>query len=64
MATDRRNARAIASDIALHEQEVDQHGDIVGAVDLLGQPHAVDADDLFGLPAGPASRRHSVVSHQ
>ena len=47
MAAHRADARALAPDIAAHQQQVDQHPHAVAAMDVLGQPHSVNADHAF-----------------
>ncbi len=47
MAAHGRDAGALAADIALHQQQVDEHGHIFKAMHLLGQPHAINADGTF-----------------
>ena len=42
-----RDSRALAADVALQQQQVDQHRDVLEPVDVLGQAHAVDADDAL-----------------
>ena len=49
MAAHRAAARAGPSDIAPQQQQIDQHGDVERTVGVLGEAHAVNADDLFGL---------------
>ena len=49
MAANRRDAGAVAADVSLEQQHVDKHGDVLEAVGVLGQPHAVDADDAVGF---------------
>ena len=43
-----------AADIAFQQQQIDQHCDVVEAMDLLGQTHAVDTDDRSRLRHRPA----------
>ena len=49
MASDRRDSRAFATDVALEQQEVDKHLDGLDPVYMLGEAHAVVADHAFGL---------------
>ena len=49
MPTHRRNPRAVTADIALQQQHVDKHGDVLEAVNMLCQAHAVNADDTIGF---------------
>ena len=49
MAANRRDPGAVAADVALEQQQVDEQGDVLEAVGVLGQPHAVDPDDAVGL---------------
>lgn len=47
MATDRLAAGTLAANVAAQEQ-VHEHPDRLGAVDLRGQAHAIDPDDVAG----------------
>ena len=64
VAAHRRDAGAGPADIAPQQQQVDEHCHVVEAVDVLGQPHAVDADHVGGLggqtrPASSIAERFS-----
>ena len=49
VASDRRDSRAFATDVALEQQQVDEHRDVLEPMHVLGEAHAVDADDALGL---------------
>src|SRR5664279_3639723 len=49
MAANRRNARSVPADIALEHKQIDEHRDVLEAVDVLGQSHAVDSNHAIGL---------------
>ena len=49
MAAHRTTARTGSPDVPFEQQQVDEHRDIERAMRVLGEAHAVDADDLFGL---------------
>ena len=46
-------ACAAAADMATHQQKIEQHGDIFKAMDMLRQPHAIDADHPLCLDIDP-----------
>ena len=54
MAAHGAYACAGAADMAPHEQKIDQHGDILKAMDMLRKPHAIHADHALGLDIDPA----------
>ncbi len=49
MAAQRRDARALAPDIAAEHQQIGDLLNIACAVAMLGDPHAVIDDDALGL---------------
>ena len=49
MAAHGRHAGAVAADIALQQPQIDELLDVVAAVDVLGQAHAVHRDRALGV---------------
>ncbi len=49
----RGRARPGLADIPAHQQQVHQHADIVDAMDMLGQPHAIDRHHRLGPGIDP-----------
>ncbi len=49
MPAHRRDPGAVSTDVSFQEQHVDEHGDVLEAVHVLGQPHAIDADHAVCL---------------
>ena len=56
MPAHRRHAGPLASDIPLHQKQVHIGRDILEAVHMLGQAHAIDADGLISLDIDRARR--------
>ena len=49
MAPHRATPRTGPPDIALQQKQIDHHCDVERAMRVLGEPHAIDADRLFGV---------------
>ena len=57
MAAHGRHAGPLTTDIAAQQEEIDQHADALRSMDMLGQAHAINADDALGRDIDIGGRR-------